>query len=109
MWPFSRKPSAAEQLIALMREQIAQHQQVTSQMVGAMTAQTALVTDYLKSFATAGAPEVRVMTDLDEARLEKARDSFGDTLPHLAAYVPQNTASWLHEMESDLAALRKEV
>lgn len=105
-WPWSNGKSRTEQLIDLLREERAANADLQRQMIETMGRQAAFMERYLGLFEHAPEPQVRVMTDADEARYENERLAVLGTINGLGATVDDfDPASWA----ADLDALKREI
>jgi len=77
------------------------HLQVMKSMIEQGAAQTNLIKGYIDFFMTAPKPEVRIMTDVDEAEMERlrnlGRNSAADLQPFMSS--PLNQERWLTDMQ----------
>jgi len=107
---FTRKPSALEMTLEFMREERGAQLELQRSMVNAMqtlvnnqSEQSKTLQGWIKMFTEAPKPEVRVMTDLDEARLEQKRQA-KDPVGLPVGITPEDAMSQMQELIADLKA-----
>jgi hypothetical protein len=108
---FTSKPSTTDRLLdALEAERSARLQAdaanaaVTERLVSAMEAQSRVTQEWLSMLSTSSAPQVRVMTELDEVALDHARRSASpETKPLIDDFDPER---WMHDMKHSFGEVK---
>jgi len=103
-WPWSRGKSREEVLLEFIREERAHSATLTARVLDVVTEQSKFMQRHLALFENAPEPQVRVMTDVDEAVHERSRAL--DFSPQIPANVDAfDPSSWA----ADLLALKNEI
>lgn len=114
---WTKTPGTQQQLIDLLREQQeaqakvqAANMQFMTAMVAQVGEQAKLVKGYLDFFKSGEKPVVRIMTDVDEARYEQARDSAMDAMGRVSSFTqsPDNMEQWMNDMNVTFDEVKKD-